>query len=311
MRARSCCSRGSRSSPATARPPCQRAFRPPSTSSIRACSRGSPPGASRGAMGQRGSMDEGSRDRWSRTSVRHGREPGGRACLGALAALALGVSFASAASAGAEDLKPYQATYYGIWNGFKVGVSRLELKQTGDTWTYSSRSEPRGIGRMAHHLFPPLQVSVVRVTSAGLQPQSYTSGDNANPGRDSGLTYDWRSARVRGTYEGTAVDLPLGPSVQDDASVQLALMVELLAGRTPSSFALIDRNGVRDYRFEREGTATLKTPLGEVATVIYGARKAHSPRLTRFWCAPERGYIPMKVEQTKGEEVQWTLEIES
>lgn len=243
--------------------------------------------------------------------MRHRLKPRSRACPGALAALAVSVSLGLAGSAGAEDLKPYQATYDGIWNGWKVGTSRLQLEQTGDTWTYRSRSEPRGIGRMAPHLFPPLQVSVVRVTSAGLQPQSYTSGDNTNPGRDTDLSYDWPSARVRGTYEGTAVDLPLKPGVQDDASAQLALMVELLAGRTPHSFALIDKNSVRDYRFEREGTATLTTPMGDVATVVYGARKAHSPRITRFWCAPDRGYIPMKVEQTRGEEVQWTLEIQS
>jgi uncharacterized protein (DUF952 family) len=230
---------------------------------------------------------------------------------GGLAALAVSLAFAPAGSARAEELGPYQATYRGIWNGFTVGVSRLELRQTGDSWTYSSRSEPRGIGRMAPHLFAPLQVSVVRVTSEGVRPQSYTSGDGNDPGRNTDLTYDWQKARVKGTYEGTAVDLPLSAGVEDDASVQLALMVELLAGRTPGSFALIDKNSVRDYRFEREGTATLATPIGAVATVIYGARKAYSPRITRFWCAPDRGYIPLKVEQTKGDEVQWTLEIQS
>ena len=44
------------------------------------------------------------------------------------------------------------------------------------------------------------------------------------------LKYDWQSHRVTGVYEGTQVDLPLTPQTQDDASVQLALMVELLGG---------------------------------------------------------------------------------
>jgi hypothetical protein len=44
---------------------------------------------------------------------------------------------------------------------------------------------------------------------------------------------------------------------------------------------------------------------------VYRAQKAYSPRVTRFWCAPERGYVPMKVEQTKGKDVQWTMQIQS
>lgn len=209
----------------------------------------------------------------------------------------------------ADALKPYRATYNGIWHGMVVAVSTLTLEQTGDTWTYTSRSEPRGIGRLASGVFPPLQVSVVRVTDAGVLPLSYkSSGGDAAKSVD--LRYDWQSRRVTGTYEGTAVDLPLNPQVQDDASIQLALMVELLAGRTPRSFQMIDKNSVREYNLAKDTETTLQTELGPVPTVVYKAQKAYSPRVTRFWCAPDRGYIPMKVEQTKGNDVQWTLQLQ-
>jgi hypothetical protein len=48
-----------------------------------------------------------------------------------------------------------------------------------------------------------------------------------------------------------------------------------------------------------------------VATVIYRSQRANSPRFNRYWCAPDRGYIPMRVQQKRGDEVQWTMEIES
>jgi hypothetical protein len=44
--------------------------------------------------------------------------------------------------------------------------------------------------------------------------------------------------------------------------------------------------------------------------VVYRAQKKNSPRVTRFWCAPDKGFVPMKVEQTKGDDVQWTLQIQ-
>ncbi len=225
--------------------------------------------------------------------------------------LALAAFGCAAALAHADELRPYQATYNGIWHGMTVAVSNLRLEHSGDeSWTYTSKSEPRGLGRMAAGVFPPLQVSVVRVTGNGVLPQSYRS-EGGDAARSVDLNYDWHSQRVTGTYEGTPVDLPLTPQIQDDASVQLALMAELVAGRTPPSLELIDKNSVREYKFTREGAATVPTPMGAVATIVYRAQKAYSPRVTRFWCAPERGYIPMKVEQTKGSDVQWTLTIQS
>jgi Protein of unknown function (DUF3108) len=216
----------------------------------------------------------------------------------------------SAGAAATDELKPYMATYDGIWHGMTVAVSTLKLEQTGDTWTFSSRSEPRGIGRLASGVFPPLQVSVVRVTDQGVLPQSFKSS-GGDPGKSIRLDYDWQTHKVTGTYESTKVDLPLTPQVQDDGSVQLNLMVELLAGRAPSTVQLIDKNDVREYEFTRDGEANINTPMGDVATVVFKSQKKYSPRITRFWCAPDRGYIPVKVEQKKGDDVQWTLEIQS
>jgi len=210
----------------------------------------------------------------------------------------------------ADELKPYQASYEGIWHGMTVAISDLKLEQTGDTWTMSSSSSARGLGRLAAGVFPPRQVSVVRVTAAGVQPQSFKSegGDSA---RSSDLSYDWQAHQVTGTLDGARLEQPLAPGVQDDGSVQLALMVELLAGRTPSSFLMIDQRGPRAYQFARDGEATLETRIGAIPTVIYRSQKAGSPRITRFWCASHQGYVPVKVEQTKGDEVQWTMEIRS
>jgi hypothetical protein len=213
-------------------------------------------------------------------------------------------------AAAAAELKPYTATYNGIWRGMTVAVSTLTLEQTGDTWTFKSSSEPRGIGRVASGIFPPLQVSVVRVTEQGVLPQSFKSS-GGDPGKGIELNYDWQTHRVRGVYEGTMVDLPLTPQVQDDGSVQLALMVELLAGRTPPTVQLIDKNSVREYQFSRDAEETIKTPLGEVHTVVFKSQKKYSPRITRFWCAPDKGYVPMQVQQKVDNDVQWTLQIQS
>jgi hypothetical protein len=224
--------------------------------------------------------------------------------------MAFALALALPGAAHSDELKPYQATYAGIWHATTVGISHLTLECTGDGWTYSSRNEPRGIGRLAAGLFPPLQVSVVHISGVEVLPQSFkSSGGSASKNTD--LNYDWQAHRVTGTYEGTRVDLPLTPQVQDDGSVQLALMAALLGGQTPDHFSVIDKDSVRNYHYQRDGTETLKTPFGDVATVIYSSRRANSPRVNRYWLAPERGFIPLRVQQKRGDDVEWTMEIQS
>jgi hypothetical protein len=116
---------------------------------------------------------------------------------------------------------------------------------------------------------------------------------------------------VTGVYEDTKVDMPLQPGIQDDLSVQIALVVELLRGHEPDQFQMIDKNTVREYRYAREAEEPLSTPLGNIDTIVYRSSKAGSPRVTRFWCAPSIGYIPLRVEQKKDNDVQWTLLIQS
>ena len=232
-----------------------------------------------------------------------------RRLLVALAgALALALLLANVAAAG--ELKPFEASYTWIWHGMTVAVSHLKLEKTADTWTYTSRSEPRGIGNLLSQR--PKTVSVLKVSDAGVEPLSYKGDDGTSSTTHSvDVSYDWGRHRVTGVYENTPVDLPLTPGVQDDSSVQIAMMAELLQGRTPERFSLLDKNSVREYRYTREGEETLHTPIGEVATVIYRSQRVNSPHVNRYWCAPERGYIPIRVQQKRGDEVQWTMEIQS
>jgi len=227
-----------------------------------------------------------------------------KVCLFALVALA------TSARTAADELKPFDASYTWSWHGLTVAASTLKLEHHDDAWTYRSKSEPRGIGRMLAER--PLLESTMRVTDAGVQPLSFRADDGtSSTKRDADVKFDWDHGRATGVYDDTKVDLPLTPGIQDDLSIQVAMMVELLRGRTPDKFSLLDKNSVREYRYAREGEETLSTPFGEVSTIVYRSQKQGSPRVTRFWCAPSRGFIPMRVEQKRLEEVEWTMQIQS
>ena len=209
-----------------------------------------------------------------------------------------------------DQLKPFQASYNWTWHGMTVAESSLDLEHQDSNWVYRSRSEPRGIGRMFSER--PIQESVMQVNDDGVRPLSYKADDGtSSTKRDANVQFDWQNNRVTGVYEDAKVDMPIPPDMQDDLSVQIALMVELLRGQTPEKFSLISGNQVREYRYSREGEETLTTPVGTLQTIIYRSEKQYSPRVTRFWCAPSLGYIPVRVQQTKGNDVEWAMQVQS
>jgi len=224
--------------------------------------------------------------------------------------LALGALCPCGAMA-AGVLAPFEASYAWIWHGATVAISTLKLEQgEADTWVYSSSSEPRGLGSL-YPLRPKMQ-SVLRVSEQGVQPLSYhaTDGSAANS-RGADVHFDWDAAHVSGTYEGVSLDLPLKNGVQDDLSIQIALLVALRQARIPGVLSLIDKNSIRDYSYSREGEETIATQLGQLQTVVYASHHEGSPRVTRFWCAPSKGFLPVRIQQKRLDSLEWSMEIQS
>ena len=211
----------------------------------------------------------------------------------------------------ADELKPFDVSYAWKWHGVTVAISTLKLeRQSEDTWAYSSKSEPKGLVA-AMRSERPTQLSMVHIANDVVQPLSYSAEDGTSAtNRDANVKFDWPNRRASGVYEDTPVDMPLALGTQDDLSAQLSMFVQLLKSKPPANSLIINKNSVREYRYIHESDATVATPFGQVRTEIYRSEREGSKRVTRFWCAPSKGYLPMKVEQRKGDSVEWTMEIQ-
>jgi len=222
---------------------------------------------------------------------------------------ALGAMLLAGTVAQTAELKPFTASYSVAWRGITAGAATVSLTQpTPDQWLYTSQVVARGVFRAVM----PGQISQrseLRLQHDGIQPLHYTvSGpERARPQE---LTFNWTTLRVAGTAGDKTVDAAIEPGTQDDLSVQVALMHELNQGRTPSGFRIFNDRGLREYDYRREGTATLETALGSIETVIYHSGRAGSDRVTRYWCAPSLGYLPLQVQQKRGERVEVTMSIQ-
>jgi len=218
---------------------------------------------------------------------------------------------AEAGAAEVQTLEPFVATYAVEWKGMTAGTSSLELvRDNASGYVYHSKNQARGVFRVA---FPDAitQSSSFDISKSGeVKPRKYESDDGSNKtDKDVSLTFDWNAMRARGTAENKPVDTPLKPGTQDALSVQIQLMIELAAGRSPTTFWLIDKNEAKEYQYTRERTESLDTPLGKLDTVVYRSQRVSSDRSMRFWLAPSLGFVPVKAERRRGDKLDFALKI--
>jgi hypothetical protein len=217
----------------------------------------------------------------------------------------------TAVTATATALQPYTARYQVSYRGLNGGEVESTFKRgsTDNLWLYETRAFPSLLGRMAVST-AARERSTLQLTSTGVRPLAFEFNDGkSGSSKDVSLRYDWAAGKLTGQAEGKPVAFDLTPGVQDTASVQAAMILELAAGHKPSGFRIVTGNKMRDYRYWHEGTQQVMTPYGQVQAQIWASQREGSDRVTKTWHAATLGFVPVQaIQYRKGNpEVQMRL----
>jgi hypothetical protein len=205
-------------------------------------------------------------------------------------------------------LAPFSAHYQADWKSINVGTSDLELKEDTEpghylyTWTITAR----GVFRL--YRSEVTQRSWLSVVADHVRPEKYRGEDGSS---SVDLDFDWGAGRVRGTSEKKPVDLMLKEGTQDVMSIQIEVMLDLRKGNLPKAFQIIDKDQLKEFNYSQEGTAKLKTPLGDLDTVIVTSQHAGNNRILRMWFAPSLGFVPVQAERTRDGKLELAMRIKS
>ena len=216
-----------------------------------------------------------------------------------------------AADTPAPQFKPYTARYQVSYRGLNGGEIEASFRRAKEPnqWQYETHAFPSLLGRLAVST-AARELGRMEITPAGVRPLFFEFEDGSAAGeKDVHVFYDWAAGKATGTAKGTTVALDLLPGTQDTASVQAAMIQELLAGRKPQSFRLITGNKVHDYRYWTEGTQQVSTPYGKFEAVVWASQRPGSNRVSKVWHAPALGYVPVQaIQYRKGKaEVEMKL----
>jgi hypothetical protein len=204
------------------------------------------------------------------------------------------------ARAAEPKLPELDLKYAVTWRGMGLGNAIITLKPHGgaDCYRYESLTEPSGLVRMFYG--KPRETSDFCLRGGKLVPQRF---EFKSPKDDSfTLEFDAAAGKVRGGQKDER-DLPA--NAQDRFAIQQAVRRWVLdhlksePGAVEAEFAMVDDRRIKKYRFAITGRETVDVPAGKFENAVLVQRVDDPKKTTRFWLAPARDYMPVKVEQVK------------
>jgi hypothetical protein len=227
-----------------------------------------------------------------------------------MTALLLAALVPPAAHAAADSgIAPFAAHYVADWKGISVASSEIQLKQGAGPgqYVYNWTITARGILKLAYR-DDLVQTSWLTISDGHARPDKYSGRQGSNT---LDLNFDWQNKHVMGSSEGKPLDIKLVDGTQDVMSIQVEVMLDLQRGSLPKTFQIIDKDQLKEFNYTQEGTAKIKTAIGELDTIIVVSQRPGNNRMLRMWFAPSLGFAPVQAERSRDGNIEFAIRLKS
>jgi hypothetical protein len=79
----------------------------------------------------------------------------------------------------------------------------------------------------------------------------------------------------------------------------------------PKTFQILDKDQLKDFDYVQEGTARMRTDLGELDTIVVTSQRQGNDRILRMWFAPSLGFVPVQAERSRHGSQEFAMRIKS
>jgi hypothetical protein len=224
--------------------------------------------------------------------------------IGLLLASACG---SAAAFDAAEQLRPRADHYEVQWSGIALGKGTISLVEESDgCYRFDSTTDPIAIVRWTYG--SPREQSRFCLSEGRIVPQTFEYVNDKRDKDNFRLDFDWTKGEVRMLKRGemSVRELPEG-GAYDRFVIREVVRLWVLrhaAGdaEAQASFTMVDDDRIKTYHFAIGETETVDTPSGKVEALRVDRIDDRRPH--RYWLDPQRGYLPVKIEQLKDGDVE-------
>lgn len=200
----------------------------------------------------------------------------------------------------ASELQASDAEYALSRGMVSLGEARFRLAEQGakGCWRYEYKAKPSMLARM--FIGDVSERSDFCIDNGVVRSQQFEFKRTDKSEDNFTLNFNWKDRVVRSSVgEMRALD----EGMVDRLAMQIAVQNWVIArngkpGPEEIRLSKVEGDRVRTYRFAITGTETVKTPAGSFETVRV-ERVGDPKKSTRFWLAPSRDWLAVKVEQSK------------
>ena len=194
----------------------------------------------------------------------------------------------------AED--GYSATYKLVVGPLTVGKMKqsFEIEPDG-AYRFESKTWTTGLASIVR---PDelIETSTGTFRSGSYYPLEYTYvRQNKKKPRTIHMHFDRENASIKIEVNGEAISSPLHEDQLDKLIYQAALMHDLRAGKTELTYRIADRGKDKSYRLIFAEKIFVETKVGRLETLKIVRERPNDKRRTVFWCAPDLGFLPVRV----------------
>lgn len=205
-------------------------------------------------------------------------------------------------SAAAEELPlaPFHARFAVMGLGIPAGKADFILQQTEDNrWRFVARILPNAVAR-ALGVDAQRQVSLFRYHDSTVIPERFVETRERDDAITATAEFDWQRRQVIISELDTKRRIVIEqPPLYDEASLYLALMLDLKRQRLPDEYRALSRGKLRRYELQSAGDRRVETNLGDLETVGVKRERQGRDRRTVLWCAPAYDYLPVLIVQER------------
>lgn len=203
-------------------------------------------------------------------------------------------------AAAESSLRSYTAEYKVSASGLDLGKLTVRLQLDQGRYRYTKKTDASGLMKWISN--DELQESSEgRLEGGEPIPETYHYLHTRRKGtKEESAVFSDKG--IEGHYNQDAFTLPWQKGIQDKASQDIELMLNIAAETESLAITVIDKGRLRHQVYRVEGKETLEIAGKAYETIKLIVERSNSARQTHFWLAPELGNIPVQFSHKDGED---------
>ena len=207
------------------------------------------------------------------------------------------------------DLNAVPADYEAVYSVKLMqadGTLRAKLKNNNGTYSYTLTTEPTGFWKLIAN-GSINESSQFEIIDGEIKSINYRLNDTIrrNP-RESVVDFDWSKKTIQGFYKDRMIDFNIERRILTRILLQIEIMHQKQRNNLKDSYLIIDKDEIKEIEITSSNSGKkISVPFGSYEVVEVSHRSKNSIRINTFWLAPDLDFIPVKLEQTEGNKVNF------